>query len=266
MAQRLYEDKIPVLTESSGTITLAAGARLTIGGQQYITSSALNVSADTSTANARWQVYAVVSGGVVSLVISQNENSVGPAGYTSWKLVGCYVNNGESAPGFGTLVNIEGVPATQGDITWTPAFNGNDSGNMNGDFDRWGVYSIIGNKIVGQIGVRCIAAPTASGSFSWAVPVNQQWRHAPPGYVGHGSGIGSFGINDAGSTNSTGTLLMSSATQISAQSNQTLSGGLMGTLVASNSEFDWAIADSMSATFTAMMLAGGLGYTPIKDL
>lgn len=94
MGQILQADSIGALSHSSGVITLAA-SRLTIGGQQYVTSS-LNrtISTDvTMTANTRYQIFAVVSGGVVSLRISTNENSVGPSGFSSWKLVGSFQSN-----------------------------------------------------------------------------------------------------------------------------------------------------------------------------
>lgn len=111
MGQILLEDKIGALSHSSGVITLAA-SRLTIGGQQYVTSS-LNrtISTDvTMAANSLYMVYAVQSGGVVDLRVSANVNSSGPSGFTSWKLVGAFYSNGSSA--LGSFVNIEGVPKT----------------------------------------------------------------------------------------------------------------------------------------------------------
>jgi hypothetical protein len=108
MGQKFFEDKIGALSHSSGNIFLAA-SRLTIGGQQYATSN-LSVALPSMTANTRYQVFAVQSGGVVSLVISQNENSVGPAGYVSWKLVGSLYAN--EALSFGGFLNIKGVPSS----------------------------------------------------------------------------------------------------------------------------------------------------------
>jgi len=116
MGQRFLEDKITALSESSGTITLASGARLTIGGQQYVTAGALNVAADLSNANTRYQIYAVRNAGATELVVSSNENSVGPAGHNAWKLVGSYYSNGESTVAFGSFVNIEGSPTTKGGV------------------------------------------------------------------------------------------------------------------------------------------------------
>lgn len=128
MGQQLFTDKIGTLTHSAGNITMAASmsspAYLTIGGRQYTVTSNLVVALPTLTANQRYQVFAVVSGGSVILAISTNENSVGPAGYTSWKLVGSLYANGLGSVGFGSFINIEGIPATANPVEWTPTFSG----------------------------------------------------------------------------------------------------------------------------------------------
>ena len=110
MGQILQADSIGALSHSSGVITLQA-SRLTIGGQQYVTTSSINRTISTDlvmTLNNLHMVYAVISGGTVQLRISTNVNSIGPAGFTAWKLVGAFYSNGNSA--FGSFVNIEGVP------------------------------------------------------------------------------------------------------------------------------------------------------------
>jgi len=112
MGQKLYTDKISQLTHSAGNILLASGAILTIGGQQYVTTSQLSVALPALTANTLYMVYAVVSGGVPALVISQNVNSVGPAGQSAWKLVGALYSDGNPSVGFGAFVNITGTPKT----------------------------------------------------------------------------------------------------------------------------------------------------------
>jgi hypothetical protein len=117
MSQVLRPDKIGQLTHSAGNIIMAASAAspayLTVGGRQYKVVSQLSVALPTLAANNRYQVFAVVSGGNPILVISQNENSVGPAGFASWKLVGSFYANGLVVVGFGGFVNIEGVPQTE---------------------------------------------------------------------------------------------------------------------------------------------------------
>jgi hypothetical protein len=90
--QKLQNDTIGALAQNSGSISLAPSV-LTIGGQQYITTATLFLTVGTLTANALYLIYAVASVGVVSLVSSLNVNSVGPATYTSWKLVGAFYTN-----------------------------------------------------------------------------------------------------------------------------------------------------------------------------
>jgi len=113
MGQRIKEDKFGTISHSSGTISLAASI-LTIGGQQYVTSALSRlISTDvTLVALTRYMVYAVISGGSPALRISTNVNSVGPAGFTGWKLVGAFYSDGMSPVAFGSFVNLEGKPGT----------------------------------------------------------------------------------------------------------------------------------------------------------
>lgn len=92
------EDKIGQLSESAGVITLQP-SRLTIGGQQYETSTLTRTITDdvALAARTRYQVYLVKNGTALELRVSQNENSVGPAGFVSWKLVGSFMTDGASA-------------------------------------------------------------------------------------------------------------------------------------------------------------------------
>lgn len=96
MGSLLRRDKIGNLSEAGGTISLAPSI-LTIGGRQYETTSSINVALPSLTANSRYQVFAVQTAGVVSLVVSQNENSQGPNGYSGWRVVGAfYTDNGSN--------------------------------------------------------------------------------------------------------------------------------------------------------------------------
>jgi len=110
MGQKLFTDKIGTLSHSAGNILMAASVSspvyLTIGGQQFKITSQLSVALPAMSANARYQVFAVQTAGVVSLVISLNENSVGPVGYSRWKLVGSLRANGSLV--FGGFSNIKG--------------------------------------------------------------------------------------------------------------------------------------------------------------
>lgn len=105
-------DKITALNHITGTYNLASGAILTIGGLQYTTDAVKSVTPSGLAGTQRYQIYAVISAGDVILVVSTNENSVGPAGSTSWKLVGCFYTDGMSSVGFGAFMNIKGIPKT----------------------------------------------------------------------------------------------------------------------------------------------------------
>jgi hypothetical protein len=106
MPQVLKQDKVGNLSHNAGVITLASGI-LTIGGQQYVVSNiSRTIATDvTMAANTRYQVFAVVVSGSVQLRISANENSSGPAGFSSWKLVGSFFSGNNSL--FRLFVSIE---------------------------------------------------------------------------------------------------------------------------------------------------------------
>ena len=178
MAQRLRDDKIGALT-GGASISMAASsaspAWLTIGGQQYRITSALTVSTTLTSANTRYQVYAVISGGSPALVISSNENSVGPAGYTSWKLVASYYTNGMSPVAFGSFINIEGVPET-GEITWvcSPTISGGTSPTKGTTSVDRAVYIRRGKTLFARHEYNQSSAGTAGsggdGIYRWNLP------------------------------------------------------------------------------------------------
>jgi hypothetical protein len=113
MGQKLQNDKIGTLSQSSGIITMAATSSspsyLSIGGQQYQVTASLSrtITTDvTLTAKNLYHIYAVVSGGVVDLRISANVNSVGPSGFTSWLLIGAFYSTSSST--FDNFINKTG--------------------------------------------------------------------------------------------------------------------------------------------------------------
>lgn len=121
-------DKIGALTHNSGTITLGRST-LTIGGQQYRTSAILAVSVPAiMTAVTCYYIYAVLFSGSLTLTISTNANSVGPSGYTAWKLVGAFYSNGLSGVTFGSFINLEGPPSTEW-FGYDPSLYGMTLGN-----------------------------------------------------------------------------------------------------------------------------------------
>jgi len=108
MGQVLKADKFNLTKISSSVISLDSGSTVTIGGQQYTLSSSVNLTLSGLAANTLYMVYAVLSGGVVNLIISTNMNSVGPSGYLSWKLIGAF--HSISTNTFSSIINIQGPP------------------------------------------------------------------------------------------------------------------------------------------------------------
>lgn len=253
MGQILLEDKIGALSHSSGVITLAA-SRLTIGGQQYETSSLNRTIATDVTliANSLYMIYAVLSGGVVSLRISTNVNSVGPAGFTIWKLVGAFYANGTTSPAFGDFVNIEGVPET-GPILFTPT----------GTFTNTtytGKWKRKGDKV--EHIVVATANGAVTGTFNLNMPTLQQIDVSK--YTGAGSTpyVGVMRTQDSGVREyPPGLIRITGASSVDARFITDLSNTLAVTNVA---PLTYGTGDFVEATYTYFV--SGWTNTPLKDL
>lgn len=102
-------DKYNISNPTSTTVRLGSGSFVTIAGIQYAVTSNIDAVLPALSANSLYFMYAVISGGAVTLTISQNVNSVGP-GTSAWRLVGAFYSNGLNSVGFGSFVNIRGVP------------------------------------------------------------------------------------------------------------------------------------------------------------
>lgn len=160
MGQILTQDKIGALSLSGGTDILMAAststpAYLTIGGQQYAITSNLTrtISTDvTLAASSIYQIFAVVSGGVVALRISTNGVATGPVGFTSWKLLGSFYTNAAST--FAALCSSG---------CWAPqtAYNIND------------VVTVFGYQ------VKCLVTHTSSNSYTTDAALNYWQMQAP---------------------------------------------------------------------------------------
>lgn len=163
MGQILQLDRIGSLSHSAGTISLASSV-LTIGGQQYSGALSRLIATDvTMTANTLYMIYAVINSGNMELRISANVNSVGPSGFTSWKLVGAFYTNGLSPIAFGSFVNIQGTPSTSTPIPFNLGVNFTGS-NGTASISNDCYYSRIGNTIYTTFSV-VITKGTATGSL-----------------------------------------------------------------------------------------------------
>lgn len=99
------------LSQGGGLVTVT-NLLAKIGGQNHFKSS-LSVAFPAFTANNLYMVYAVLAApNTPALVISQNNNSVGPVGYTSWDLVGAFYANGLTVPTFGSFIDPNLPPST----------------------------------------------------------------------------------------------------------------------------------------------------------
>jgi len=122
MGQILFTDKIGQLTYSNPNVnmlsSISSPSYITIGGQQYTVTANLSVSTGSLTANNLYFVYAVQTAGVVSLAVSTNVNSIGPAGFASWKLIGAFYSDASSI--FNAFVSKSSItPSTFNVITST---------------------------------------------------------------------------------------------------------------------------------------------------
>lgn len=148
MGQAFFTDNIPpIVKASTTTLTLAATfvgqpTRVTIGGQQYTTST-LTLNTATTGANGLdagslgaiqlWYVYAIVNVTTfaVAIIASLTAPSGGPlmpSGYgTAYKLIGAFYTDGSSL--VGSTVNITG-PALTNMFAYPIAVAGNGSKNF----------------------------------------------------------------------------------------------------------------------------------------
>lgn len=119
-------EKIPslVVSGSTASLTPVGSIQVNIGPQSYRTTSTLSATLAGLTAGSLYMVYLVPSNGSIILVISANVNSVGPAGYSNWRLVGGILAT--SATTGAAIANIYGVPETDyHSYTPTGAWNTN---------------------------------------------------------------------------------------------------------------------------------------------
>jgi hypothetical protein len=255
MGQKFKEDKIGALSHNAGTITLAT-SRLTIGGQQYTTSS-LQHALGTLTANTLYMLYVVLSGGVATLVKSTNVNSVGPVGFTSWKLVGALYSSGVAVPLFGSFVNIRGVPSSDV-IDYTP------TGGLNNSI-YVGKWQRDGKDIIASVDITFSAAPSA-GTTTVSMPTNLPIDLTGLANGGNGDRqvIGVANGFDNGNANYPGRVGISSSTIVLLGFMNT--AGTFG-INSNGSEaipFTIGSTDSISSKFEAPI--SGWSSTPLEDL
>ncbi len=275
MGQKLFEDKIGALSHNAGIISMAP-SKLTIGGQQYVTTTTLQYALPALTANTLYMIYAVQSGGVVSLVQSVNVNSMGPVGYSSWKLVGAYYANGgppnmisttPSAIAFGSFVTIQGAPTSE----WIPSNQvilatttppSKPAGRINDEY-RWKrsgdtmfiYYSYHHNAGGGSGG---------SGIYLFELPTNTSINanKTPPGQDGNPRNSVGPAFADSGGGGNTGFVKVWDTTVLELVISA--NGSAVATQVGSGN-FSLATA-AMAYAYEAEVAITGWSITPLKDL
>lgn len=270
MAQKLRDDKIGQLTHSAGNIIMAASvanpAYLTIGGQQYKVTSNLIVALPTLTANGRYQVFAVLNAGVVELRISQNENSVGPAGFNRWKLIGSLYANGNTSVAFGNFVNITGVPRTL-PISYTMTIGASTTPpTKGGTVTEQALWWREGSKIfvkydyqqgsAGANGAGLYLFPTPSG-FSLNTNFYQNVGNQIVPVLGYAE------ANNSSPSNGTGYVSAFNNTNLIINVTNSGSASVAGVTAAN---YALGFAGATTYSFKAEFEASGLTNTPLVDL
>lgn len=147
----------------------------------------------TLSSNTRYQIYLVPGG---TLVSSTNENSVGPAGYTSWILVGSFYSTSQTVPVFGSFIrDLFGVPETE-EYAWVPTVSGLGSGSGTLVYSR---MKRIGPEVLLRLRYdKDATSGTGSALVTFTQPSNVQFNGISTPYVGVGeSSISTNGWNIA---------------------------------------------------------------------
>lgn len=113
-------EKLGEISYSSGTQQITMGAsRLRVGGG-FLSTDGLSVSVPNGSlsAHARYFVYAVNTFGILSLVVSLNPPSLGPAGFSAYRLVKAFHSN--EAGNFGVFYSsLSGRPRFEDTLLFT---------------------------------------------------------------------------------------------------------------------------------------------------
>jgi hypothetical protein len=273
MGFRLFDDKIGALTQANGVITLAPSL-LTIGGQQYRTTTSLSVTPANIVAASTYMIYAVVTNNVVSLVTSTNANSVGP-GTSAWKLVGAFL---AFTNAFGAFVTIRGVPKSQLTSAPVPTITATGSAPLrpttgvtetlrvaqDGDHMHY-VWNYAGTVTTGT--------NPGSGDYQWALPAFQfdpnkatftttVYQNNAPIFTG---GLGAVTVSD-GTSFGAGEIYPYDATRFRIAVNFNKLNQAGGIFTFSSSNFYFGQSAVQRHSIDAMIPILGWSTTPLEDL
>lgn len=258
-------DRLTNLSHSSGTVFMPAGAVLTIGGLQFTTDAQKSVSLPAMSANLRYQIFAVRSGNDVALVVSINENSVGPTGYTSWRLVGSLHANETGA--FGSFLNITNKPESQSAVTHTPVISHLTGGITN--ITVSGQWKRDGSKLVGRGIITFSTTSAAFNGIEVAMPTNLVMNSSDMlSLVDSATSIGQGRLLDFNNLGYTGDVTTVTSTRFGVVKIATVSGAnpinVAASRISNTDPFTFNTNDTISWEYTVDVV--GWLNTPIQDL
>lgn len=250
------QDRIGNVSYSSGIITLQPSL-LTIGGQQYRTPT-LNVSLSGLTANTLYMVYVVMTGPTsFQLVVSGNYNSVGPAGYTKWKLVGAFYADG--ALSLGSFIdNLYDRPTTVDRMSYSVSWTGSTNpAIVNGTLlSTWGRD---GETLALEIAM-VAGSSTTFGSGQWNFTGPSAFTFNTSKITGYGTSsatVGTAYMNDNTVAFYIGLTVVINTNQVRIHVNG-------GAAVGATTPFTWGNTDNL--TLNAKIPVLGWSNTPIAYL
>ena len=194
IGQQIKDERLGTISHSAGIISLAPST-VNIGGIQVDTDAlSRNIISDlTMAANTLYMVYAVMLTGAPVLRISANVNSVGPAGFTSWKLVGAFYSNGMSPIAFGSFVNINSADSESNFSQFLANIVGTSSGTLNvgtgGSAEQTMEWARKGQEIIMRYKIKVGTAGTTDvvGGYVLPFPTNiPAFNHVNYDTVGYG--------------------------------------------------------------------------------
>lgn len=251
------QDQIGNLSYSSGVITLPVSL-LTIGGQQYrVPQQTVNLSG--LTAGALYMVFVVMpTPSTFSLVVSTNFNSVGPAGFNKWKLVGAFYSSSTTDVG-AFIKSLTSKPTTD---TWnfTPTGTWVTNTTYNGRMNVDGGWANIITQVV------CSGAPNSTILFvntPYGLNIDTS-KIINDGTNQASTILGHIYVRDFGNSTYPGTLSLQSATSVSP--NTFLTSGTRQILDAISQAVPMTFGAQDSVVLNFRVPIVGWSDTPIANL
>jgi hypothetical protein len=178
--QVLGPDSVKTFVKVSSTqIKLPSGSRVTVGGQQYLSSSDLFVTIGSSgaggldtgsfVANTLYYIYGIVSAGVLALVASTSSSA--PTGFSPSTLLSAFYTDGSAQVG-ALLISIK--PAISDWVTFTPTITATanpTTGTVTFNVARW--RRVGGTMELEWDYAQSAAGTDGTGTYQFLIPAGQ---------------------------------------------------------------------------------------------